>query len=98
MVGNRLDNAIKFTPGGGHVVVRLTAVPTVIEVENSGPGIEAKDIPHVFKRFWRADPSRSLQRNGLGLALVKAIAESYGGSVSCTSLPGRTTTFRIVFK
>ena len=98
MVGNLLDNAIKFTPGGGHVVVRLTASPTVIEVENSGPGIKAKDIPHVFKRFWRADSSRSLQGNGLGLALVKAIAESYGGSVSCTSVPGRTTTFRIVFK
>ena len=98
MVGNLLDNAVKFTPGGGHVVVRLTAAPIVIEVENSGPGIKAKDIPHVFKRFWRADSSRSLQGNGLGLALVKAIAESYGGSVSCTSVPGRTTTFRIVFE
>ena len=98
MVGNLLDNAVKFTPGGGHVVVRLTAAPIVIEVENSGPGIKAKDIPHVFKRFWRADSSRSLQGNGLGLALVKAIAESYGGSVSCTSVPDHTTTFRIVFK
>ena len=78
--------------------MRLTAAPIVIEVENSGPGIEAKDIPYVFKRFWRADSSRSLQGNGLGLALVKAIAESYGGSVSCRSVPGRTTTFRIVFK
>ena len=98
MVGNLLDNAVKFTPGGGHVVVRLTAAPIVIEVENSGPGIEAKDIPYVFKRFWRADSSRSLQGNGLGLALVKAIAESYGGSVSCTSVPDHMTTFRIVFK
>ena len=98
MVGNLLDNAVKFTPGGGHVVVRLTAAPIVIEVENSGPGIEAKDIPYVFKRFWRADSSRSLQGNGLGLALVKAIVESYGGSVSCRSVPGRTTTLRIVFK
>ena len=98
MVGNLLDNAVKFTPGGGYVVVRLTASPIAIEVENSGPGIEAKDIPYVFKRFWRADSSRSLQGNGLGLALVKAIAESYGGSVSCTSVPGRTTTFRIVFE
>lgn len=98
MVGNLLDNAVKFTPSGGFVVVRLTATPTVIEVENSGPGIEAKDIPHVFKRFWRADSSRSLQGNGLGLALVKAIAESYGGSVSCASVPGTTTTFRIELK
>ena len=98
MVGNLLDNAVKFTPGGGHVVVRLTSAPIVIEVENSGPGIKAKDIPHVFKRFWRADSSRSLQGNGLGLALVKAIAESYGGNVSCTSIPGKTTTFRIVLK
>ena len=98
MVGNLLDNAVKFTPGGGHVVVRLTSAPIVIEVENSGLGIEAKDIPHVFKRFWRADSSRSLQGNGLGLALVKAIVESYGGSVSCTSVPGNATTFRIVLK
>ena len=98
MVGNLLDNAVKFTPGGGHVVVRLTAAPIVIEVENSGPGIKAKDIPHVFKRSWRADSSRSPQGNGRGLALVQAIAESYGGSVSCTSVPDHTTTFRIVFK
>ncbi|MBR4617286.1 MAG: HAMP domain-containing protein, partial [Kiritimatiellae bacterium] len=98
MVGNLLDNAVKFTPGGGSVVVRLTAAPLALEVENSGPGIEAKDVPHVFKRFWRADSSRSHQGNGLGLALVKAIAESYGGSVSCASVPGRTTTLRIVLK
>ena len=98
MVGNILDNAIKFTPDHGSVDVRLTACPVAFEVENSGPGIEAKDIPYVFKRFWRADSSRSLQGNGLGLALVKAIAESYGGNVSCTSIPGKTTTFRVVLK
>lgn len=98
MVGNLLDNAVKFTPGGGYVVVRLTAEPLAFEVENSGPGIDAKDVPHVFRRFWRADSSRSLQGNGLGLALVKAIAESYGGSASCTSVPGVATTFRIVLK
>ena len=97
MVGNLLDNAMKFTPEGGTVVVRLSADPVAMEVENSGPGIAPEDLPHVFKRFWRADSSRSLQGNGLGLALVKAIAESYGGTVSCTSVPGKTTTFRIVF-
>lgn len=98
MVGNLLDNAIKFTPRSGTVEVRISADPVAIEVENSGPGIAAKDIPYVFKRFWRADSSRSLQGNGLGLALVKAIAESYGGSASCVSVPGKTTTFRVVLR
>ncbi len=98
MTGNLLDNAVKFTPDGGKVTVRLFADPVAIEVENTGPGIAPEDIPHVFKRFWRADSSRSLQGNGLGLALVKAIAESFGGTVSCTSASGGPTVFRVVLR
>ena len=91
LFGNLLDNAIKFTPKGGSITVSLKANPVVLTVANTGPGISAKDLPNVFKRFWRADSSRSLPGNGLGLALAKAIATSYGASLSCTSENGLTT-------
>ena len=95
LLGNLLDNAMKFTPKGGRVVVSLLSDPVVLTVANTGPGIAAENIPHVFKRFWRAEKSRSLPGNGLGLALVKAIATSYGGTASCLSEPDGWTTFRI---
>lgn len=97
LVGNLLDNAVKFTPAGGYIRVSIGDSPVVLEVENTGPGIDESDIPHVFSRFWRAQKSRSLPGNGLGLALVKAIAESYGGSVSCTSSPSGPTKFTVRF-
>ena len=95
MLGNLLDNALKFTPNGGRIEVRLSADPFSLSVANTGPGIPAADIPHVFKRFWRGDGSRSLPGNGLGLALVKAIVTSYGGSVKCESTPGEWTVFTV---
>lgn len=95
MLGNLLDNALKFTPKGGRIEVRLASDPFSLSVANTGPGIPAADIPHVFKRFWRGDGSRSLPGNGLGLALVKAIVTSYGGSVKCESAPGEWTVFTV---
>ena len=95
MLGNLLDNALKFTPRGGKVEVRLCGGPFSLSVANTGPGIPARDLPHIFKRFWRGDASRSLPGNGLGLALVKAIVSSYGGSVSCESAPGEWTVFTV---
>ena len=95
MLGNLLDNALKFTPKGGRIEVRLSSDPFSLSVANTGPGIPATDIPHVFKRFWRGDDSRSLPGNGLGLALVKAIVTSYGGSVRCESTPGEWTVFTV---
>ena len=95
MLGNLLDNALKFTPKGGRIEVRLSSDPFSLSVANTGPGIPASDIPHVFKRFWRGDGSRSLPGNGLGLALVKAIVTSYGGSVKCESTPGEWTVFTV---
>ena len=95
MLGNLLDNALKFTPKGGRIEVRLASNPFSLSVANTGPGIPSADIPHVFKRFWRGDGSRSLPGNGLGLALVKAIVTSYGGSVKCESTPGEWTVFTV---
>ena len=95
MLGNLLDNALKFTPKGGRIEVRLASDPFSLSVANTGCGIPAADIPHVFKRFWRGDGSRSLPGNGLGLALVKAIVTSYGGSVKCESTPGEWTVFTV---
>jgi signal transduction histidine kinase len=94
-VWNILSNCMKFTPRGGRVVVSLLPDPIVLTVANTGAGIAAEDIPHVFKRFWRAEKSRSLPGNGLGLALVKAIASSYGGTASCLSESDGWTVFRI---
>ena len=98
LVGNLLDNALKFTPRGGKVSVQLHESPPVVEVANTGPGIAEADIPHVFSRFWRGQKARTLPGNGLGLALVKAIAESYGASVRCSSSESGPTTFSVEFK
>lgn len=98
MFGNLLDNAIKFTPRNGQIAISLQDNPLTITVSNSGSGILAGDLPHVFKRFWRADTSRSLPGNGLGLALVKAIVTSYGGTVTCKSSPGEWTHFIVTFR
>lgn len=106
LLGNLLDNAMKFTPPGGKVsvtlhtasgeaAVGLRSASVVLEVKNTGPGIAAEDIPCVFRRFWRADSSRSLPGNGLGLALVKAIVTAAGGTVTCRSTPGEKTTFTV---
>ena len=64
-----------------------------IVVTDTGCGIEEKDLPHVFQRFYRADSSRNLPGNGLGLALVHAIVTSYGGRVTCSSKPGEGSRF-----
>jgi len=97
LVGNLLDNAVKFTPPGGTVSVTLTKEADTglarLAVSDTGVGISEEDQANLFKRFWRSDASRSLPGNGLGLAVVKAIVTSYGGSITCTSHIGRGTTF-----
>ncbi|MBO6166772.1 MAG: HAMP domain-containing histidine kinase [Kiritimatiellae bacterium] len=97
ILGNLLDNAVKFTPRGGKVELSLSPNPVTIVVANTGEGIRPDELPHIFKRFWRAEKSRSLPGNGLGLALVKAIVSSYGGTVRCESNPGEKTVFTVVF-
>lgn len=98
LVGNLLDNALKFTGRGGRIEVGLQGGngEVVISVSDTGCGIAEADIPFIFNRFWRADSSRHLPGNGLGLALVRAIAVSYGGRVECKSALGKGTVFTVV--
>ncbi|WP_328564950.1 HAMP domain-containing sensor histidine kinase [Streptomyces coelicoflavus] len=99
VIGNLVSNAIRHTPGGGRVVVRAREEvrDLVVEVADSGDGIEAADLEHVFDRFWRADRSRSRHTggSGLGLAIVRKLTEAHGGSVSAASTPGAGSVFTL---
>ncbi|HYM41590.1 MAG TPA: ATP-binding protein [Steroidobacteraceae bacterium] len=99
VVVNLLDNAIKYTPRGGHVAlsVRREGAWAVLEVTDDGPGIAPEAVPHVFKRFFRADSSRSREPGGagLGLAIVQSICAAHGAEVEAISTPGKGSTFRV---
>lgn len=84
-VANLLDNAVKWSPPGGTVTVRLS--DGALTVDDEGQGIAADDLPHVFERFYRSDESRSMPGSGLGLAIVRQVAERHGGSVTAGSSP-----------
>jgi len=98
---NLLTNAVKYTPPGGRVRLRLEQEDgrIAITVADSGIGIAAGDLPHVFDRFWRADTARTRTQDragaGLGLAICKWIAEAHGGSIEVQSRPGRGTAFTV---
>ncbi|HEX7308515.1 sensor histidine kinase [Lentzea sp.] len=98
-LGNLVANAVRYTPAGGEVVVKLFQEheTAVLEVRDTGTGIAPGDLPHVFDRFWRADKSRSRTTggSGLGLAITRHLVEAHGGAVSVTSTPGEGSTFRI---
>jgi len=79
-VTNLLDNAVKWSPPGGRVRVRLQGGR--LTVEDDGPGIADTDLPHVFDRFYRSTDARSMPGSGLGLAIVRQAAEHHAGSVS----------------
>lgn len=99
VVGNLLGNALRHTPEAGTVTVgaRRSGGEAVIEVADTGVGIPAEDLPHVFDRFWRADKSRNRRTggSGLGLAIVRNLVELHGGSVAVESTVGEGTTFTV---
>ncbi|MCL6450487.1 MAG: HAMP domain-containing histidine kinase [Acetobacteraceae bacterium] len=99
VVINLLDNGIRFTPEGGRVRVAVRLLPSwgELEVSDTGPGIPAEELPHIWERFYKADKARTRSRGGtgLGLAIVKRLVEAHGGTVSAESEVGRGTTFRV---
>jgi two-component system sensor histidine kinase MprB len=92
-VSNLLDNAVKWSPDGGPVEVRVAAGE--VTVRDHGPGIAAADLPHVFDRFYRGGGARDRPGSGLGLAIVRQVAEAYGGSVAAERANGGGTRLRL---
>ncbi|MFG2226333.1 ATP-binding protein [Streptomyces sp. NPDC048644] len=99
MTGNLVSNAIRHTPRGGTVALRSQVAngSVRIDVADTGAGIAPDELPHVFDRFWRAEKSRSRQTggSGLGLSIVRKLAEMHGGTVTARSTPGAGSVFRL---
>ena len=99
VVTNLLTNAIQFNRDQGKIRVSLAANDSsaLFQVADTGEGIPAEDLPHIFERFYRADKSRSRAegRNGLGLAICKAIVDAHGGSLEVASQVGAGSTFTV---
>ena len=102
VMGNLLDNALRFTPPGGRIRLRVQAAAAgdgaVITVADSGEGIAAEHRLRVFDRFYKVDPGRGREggrTGGLGLAICKAIVERHGGAITLDSEPGRGTTVTV---
>lgn len=94
LVANLLDNALRHTPAGTTITVRLQTLPehVAITVSDDGPGVAANELPRLFQRFARSERSRHTAGSGLGLALVAAIATAHRGRVSATSNGGFSVT------
>ncbi|GHO77100.1 hypothetical protein KSD_48710 [Ktedonobacter sp. SOSP1-85] len=97
-----VDNAFKYTPPEGTITLSLRSQEhrqACIVISDTGIGIPAEDLPHVFERFYRADPARSRDRggSGLGLAIVKRIVENHRGNIQVESTPGAGSNFKLCF-
>lgn len=97
MLSNYLNNAMKFTPAGGEILV--SAVPLAqggvrFSVADTGPGIPAEHLPHLFARFWQARETRHLG-SGLGLAIANGIAEAHRGRAWAESTTGKGSIFHL---
>ena len=99
VVANVLDNAVKFSPPGSRVRIRVTPEKgtAVVAISDSGPGIPASELPHLFERFYRGSTSQSgaVPGVGLGLAICRVIMEGQGGSIGISSPRGEGATVSI---
>ncbi|MFF4094948.1 sensor histidine kinase [Streptomyces sp. NPDC001834] len=100
-IGNLVSNAVRHTPEGGrvtlHAYVSKAGDQVVVDVADTGSGIAAGDLPHVFDRFWRAEKSRNRRTggSGLGLAIVRKLVEAHGGAVDASSVEGQGSVFTL---
>jgi two-component system, OmpR family, sensor histidine kinase MprB len=94
-ISNLVDNALKWSPQGGHVEIELA--DGGVSVRDHGPGFAEADLPHVFERFYRADSARALPGSGLGLAIVRQAAEAHGGAVQAANATGGGALLRVSF-
>ncbi|MGW1225916.1 sensor histidine kinase [Streptomyces sp. NPDC002530] len=100
-IGNLVSNAVRHTPSGGRITVRVHGTEhgdaVVVDVEDTGSGIPPADLPHVFDRFWRGEKSRSRRTggSGLGLAIVRKLTEAHGGTATAVSVPGEGSVFTL---
>jgi len=97
IITNLLTNALKFTParGGARLEVRGAGSTARLTVADSGPGMSAEELGHVFERFWRGAGAASTQGSGIGLAVVQELVSAHHGTIETRSEPGRGTTFVI---
>ncbi|MEV6180858.1 HAMP domain-containing sensor histidine kinase [Streptomyces sp. NPDC052015] len=98
-LGNLVTNAVRHTPPGGTVTLtaRREDAQVLLEVADTGTGIAAEDLPHVFERFWRAEKSRSRRTggSGLGLPIVRHLTAAHGGTADAASTPGEGSVFTL---
>jgi signal transduction histidine kinase len=98
---NLLANAVKYTPSGGSVMVSIRRIQERIEttITDTGPGIPARDLPHIFERFYRGDKARTRSADGssfgLGLSIAFWIVKNHGGAIEVQSNEGAGTTFMV---
>lgn len=98
VLANLLDNSLKFTPSGGRVDMSVSTEnnSAIIQVKDTGIGIEPDDLPHIFDRLYRGDKSRSQRGLGLGLSLVRAVVTAHNGQVQVESHPGQGAEFTVI--
>lgn len=101
VLSNLLDNALKYTPRGGEIRLRVEKPERdfLLTVEDTGAGIPPTDLPHIFERFYRADKARAREQGGtgLGLSIVKHIVQSHGGTVRAESIHAKGTKIILTF-
>lgn len=100
LLQNLISNAYRYSKDDGHILVSLTGTEenVVLSVADDGIGIEEQDLGKIFDRFYRADASRSVHGTGLGLSMVKKIADLHHAGIEVESRPGSGSTFRIIFR